>query len=417
VAPHREFATIDTLSAAAYTVPTDKPESDGTMTWTSTTIVVVEVRAGGRSGLGYTYASPAAAVLVNQELAGAVEGQSAVDTGRVWSRMVHGVRNIGRPGVASQAISAVDIALWDLKARLLDVPVATLTPSFHQEVPVYGSGGFTSYTPIELQEQLGGWVARGIPRVKMKVGRDPSEDHAGAAAAREAIGEAALYVDANGAWSRKQALSQVERFADLGVSWLEEPVSSDDLHGLHLIRDRAPAGMDVAAGEYGYDLPYFRRMLDAGAVDCLQADVTRCGGITPFLGVAALCDAHGWTCPRTPPRASARTPAPGSGTCATSSTSMTTSGSSTCSSMVCSTRSRGRCDPTRPARDSVSSSRMSTRSRSAWSEEGDLMSVPRRRLRSIAVVAAVIAVMCVLLSAPARRLLFVVRPPGGGTEP
>jgi L-alanine-DL-glutamate epimerase-like enolase superfamily enzyme len=76
------------------------------------------------------------------------------------------------------------------------------------------------------------------------------------------------------------------------VRWLEEPVSSDDLDGLRLLRDRAPAGMDVAAGEYGYDLGYFRRMLDAGAVDCLQADVTRCGGITGFLGVAALCDAH-----------------------------------------------------------------------------------------------------------------------------
>jgi L-alanine-DL-glutamate epimerase-like enolase superfamily enzyme len=288
-----QFPRIDTVSASAYTVPTDKPESDGTMTWTSTTIVVVEVRAGGRSGLGYTYAPPAAAVLVNQELAGAVEGQSAVDTGRLWSRMVHGVRNIGRPGMASQAISAVDIALWDLKARLLDVPVATLTPSFHQEVPIYGSGGFTSYTRAELQEQLGGWVARGIPRVKMKVGRDPGQDLSRVTAARAVIGEAELYVDANGAWTRKQALGHAHRFADLGVAWLEEPVSPDDLEGLRLIRDQGPAGMDVAAGEYGYDLPYFHRMLDAGAVDCLQADVTRCGGITAFLGVAALCDARG----------------------------------------------------------------------------------------------------------------------------
>jgi L-alanine-DL-glutamate epimerase-like enolase superfamily enzyme len=107
-----------------------------------------------------------------------------------------------------------------------------------------------------------------------------------------AIGDAALFVDANGAWNRKQALHFAEMFAEQGVSWLEEPVTSDDLDGLRLIRDRAPAGMDVTAGEYGYDLPYFRRMLSAGAVDCLQADVTRCGGLTGFLAVGALCDAH-----------------------------------------------------------------------------------------------------------------------------
>jgi L-alanine-DL-glutamate epimerase-like enolase superfamily enzyme len=288
-----EFPAIDAVSASAYTVPTDKPESDGTLTWTSTTIVVVEVRAGDRSGLGYTYAPAAAAVLVNQELADLVEGQPAGATGRLWSLMVHGARNAGRPGLASEAISAVDIALWDLKARLLDLPVAALTPSFHDQVPIYGSGGFTSYSTADLQEQLGGWVEQGIPRVKMKVGRDPGQDLQRVIAAREVIGGAELYVDANGAWTRKQALAHARRFADLGVTWLEEPVSSDDLDGLRLLRDRAPAGMDVAAGEYGYDLPYFSRMLAAGAVDCLQADVTRCGGITAFLGVAALCDAQG----------------------------------------------------------------------------------------------------------------------------
>ena len=127
----------------------------------------------------------------------------------------------------------------------------------------------------------------------MKVGREPHKDPNRAAAARNAIGpQIELFVDANGAYTRKQALELAGRFRDLGVSWFEEPVSSDDLDGLRLLRDRAPAGMQVAAGEYGYALPYFERMLAAGAVDVLQADATRCAGITGFLQVAALCEAH-----------------------------------------------------------------------------------------------------------------------------
>jgi L-alanine-DL-glutamate epimerase-like enolase superfamily enzyme len=288
-----DFPAIDHLHAAAYTVPTDKPESDGTFTWTSTTIVVVEISAAQWSGLGYTYASAAAAGLVNEQLRDVVVGEPVGDIGRLWARLVREVRNVGRPGLGSEAISAVDIALWDLKAHLLDVSLADLIGPFRSAIPVYGSGGFTSYSIDELQGQLGGWVAQGITRVKMKVGRRPSDDPKRVEAAREAIGDAELYVDANGAWTRKQALAQAARFAALGVSWLEEPVSSDDLDGLRLVRDRGPAGMDIAAGEYGYDLPYFQRLLDAGAVDCLQADVTRCGGITAFLRVAALCDARG----------------------------------------------------------------------------------------------------------------------------
>jgi L-alanine-DL-glutamate epimerase-like enolase superfamily enzyme len=161
-------------------------------------------------------------------------------------------------------------------------------------VPIYGSGGFTSYSVAQLQAQLGGWVASGVPRVKMKVGRDPAADVERVRAARAAIGPTAeLFVDANGAYSRKQALAFAEAFAEYGVRWFEEPVSSDDLEGLRLLRDRAPAGMDIAAGEYGYDLFYFRRMLEAGAVDVLQADATRCAGISGFLRVGALCEARG----------------------------------------------------------------------------------------------------------------------------
>jgi L-alanine-DL-glutamate epimerase-like enolase superfamily enzyme len=210
-----------------------------------------------------------------------------------WVAMTRAIRNQGRPGIASMAIAAVDAALWDVKARLLDLPLVTLLGAVRDAVPVYGSGGFTSYSVDRLQQQLAGWVERGIRAVKMKVGRAPDDDPARVRMAREAVGaETALFVDANGAYTASQALAQAERFADAQVTWFEEPVSSDDLEGLRVVRDAAPAGMEIAAGEYGYDLYYFRRMAAAGAIDVLQADATRCAGITGFLQVGALCDAY-----------------------------------------------------------------------------------------------------------------------------
>jgi L-alanine-DL-glutamate epimerase-like enolase superfamily enzyme len=285
-------APVETVAVSAYTVPTDFPESDGTYAWDRTTLVLVEASAGGKRGLGYTYAGVATAHLVDELLAGVVRGRDALDVPGAWAAMVHAIRNLGRPGVCSMAIATVDSCLWDLKARLLGLPLVKLLGAARAGAAVYGSGGFTSYGVQQLQRQLGGWAAQGIPRVKMKIGTHPADDLARVRAAREAVGpKVELFVDANGAYSRKQALAQAEVFAELGVSWFEEPVSSDDLEGLRLLRDRGPAGMDIAAGEYGYDLWYFRRMLEAGAVDVLQADATRCAGITGFLQVGALCQA------------------------------------------------------------------------------------------------------------------------------
>jgi L-alanine-DL-glutamate epimerase-like enolase superfamily enzyme len=272
---------IEQLTVSAYTIPTDFPEADGTLAWDKTTLVLVEAMAGGVRSVGYSYADTATARLIHDLLAELVIGQDAMAVPGVWARMIREIRNLGRPGIVSMAISAVDAALWDLKARLLKVPLVTLLGAVRAGVPVYGSGGFTSYSTAQLQEQFGGWVAQGIARVKMKVGARPEDDWERVRAARAAIGPAVeLFVDANGAYSRKQALAFAGLFAKEGVSWFEEPVSSDDLEGLRLLRDRAPAGMDITAGEYGSDLFYFRRMLDA------------CAGITGFLRVAALCEAR-----------------------------------------------------------------------------------------------------------------------------
>jgi L-alanine-DL-glutamate epimerase-like enolase superfamily enzyme len=295
VAMTTSSVAVEQLEVSAYRLPTDAPnESDGTLTWSETILVLVEAQAGGVTGLGYTYADVATAHLICDGLADVVRGKDAMATTEIWQAMVSHVRNIGRPGLASMAISAIDVALWDLKARLLDVPLVTLLGAARRGAPIYGSGGFTSYSIERLCHQLSGWVDDGIPRVKMKVGRDPRADVKRVAGARQAIGShAELFVDANGAYDRKLALAQAERFADERVSWFEEPVVFWDLDGLRLCRDRAPAGMEISIGEYGYAPVDFARTLDAQAVDVLQADASRCEGITGLLIVDALCEARG----------------------------------------------------------------------------------------------------------------------------
>ena len=285
-------AAIGQLSVRAYRVPTASPETDGTARWDATGLVVVEVEAGGQRGLGYAYADPAAASVVRDTLAPLVTGMNALDTAGAFWGMAGAVRNLGWPGVAAGAISAVDVALHDLKARLLNVPLFRLLGGARDHVMAYGSGGFTSESVPELERQLGGWAQQGLRAVKMKIGSRPEDDLKRVLRAREAIGpDVALFVDANGAYGRKQALGFAGRFADLNVTWFEEPVSSDDLAGLRLLRDRGPGFMQIAAGEYGYTPSYFHHMLSAQAVDTLQADATRCGGVTGFLNAAAQAQA------------------------------------------------------------------------------------------------------------------------------
>ena len=284
---------VEKLDVTAYTVPTESFESDGTYEWKETTLVIVQVQSEAKKAIGYTYANTSTAKLIEDHLRDVVIGHDAMSPPALFTSMVHSIRNLGRPGICSMAISAIDSALWDLKARLLELPLVRLFGQVRPAMPIYGSGGFTSYPIEKLQEQLGRWAKQKIQSVKMKIGRDARADVARVAAAREAIGDDAdLFVDANGAYTCKQALAQATRFSESGVTWFEEPVSSDDLEGLRLMRERAPAGMEIAAGEYGYDANYFRRMLEANAVDVLQADATRCGGFTGFLRAAALCDAQ-----------------------------------------------------------------------------------------------------------------------------
>ena len=287
---------VTALDAAVYVIPTDAPEADGTLTWDKTTMMLVTARAGGERGIGWSYAAAAAATVVDELLAGTVTGRDAFDVAGAAEAMARQVRNAGRPGIAAMAISAVDIALWDLKARLLGVALSSLLGRARDTVPVYGSGGFTSYPDERTREQLSGWVEKQrIPRVKIKIGEswgsEERRDLARVRLAREVIGpDAELYVDANGGYTTGQAVRVAAELDACGVTWFEEPVSAQDLAGLAAIRRQIRP--DVAAGEYSWSLADSAALITAGAVDCLQLDVTRCGGITEFLRGAALAAAH-----------------------------------------------------------------------------------------------------------------------------
>ncbi|HUZ94526.1 MAG TPA: enolase C-terminal domain-like protein [Edaphobacter sp.] len=283
-------ANISASKVRVFTIPTDAPEADGTYAWNSSTMVLVTLESGHHQGLGYTYADVATGKLVETLLEMVVTGCDVFSHGAILQSMYRHVRNLGETGITMMAIAAIDNALWDLRARLLNIPLVSLLGMVRESIPVYGSGGFTSYNDEQLETQLAGWVKQGCSMVKMKVGTHPSDDPRRVSVARKAIGDdTELFVDANGAYSVTQALELALLFSEQNVRWFEEPVSSDNLTGLNQIRSRAPHGMDIAAGEYGYTAWYFKQMIDAQAITVLQADATRCGGISGFLDVAALC--------------------------------------------------------------------------------------------------------------------------------
>ncbi len=286
-------ASIDSLDVSAYTVDTPEPEADGTLTWDATTAVVVQAHAGEATGLGWTYSSPAAAAVISEELAGVVTGRDPFDITGAWEAMHRHCRNIGTRGLVMQALSAVDIALWDLKARLRDEPLSVLVGQARETVPIYGSGGFTTLDDTELGAQVATWQAAGCAAMKIKIGQDwganLTRDLARVCHLRELAGDdVELMVDANGGYSVAQARRAGAALDDLGVIWFEEPVSSDDIDGLRVVRHAVRC--DVAAGEYVSDRYDARRL--APVVDCLQLDATRCGGYTGWLAGAAIAASH-----------------------------------------------------------------------------------------------------------------------------
>ena len=290
--PTRGRSRVDGLVVRTFRFPTAAPEADGTLTWDATTAVTVEISAAGVTGLGWTYTSPAAAVVVREHLRDVVVGSPA-DPAAAWSAMRRACRNIGTRGLVMQALSAVDIALWDLKARLAGKSLCTWFGRAQQAVPVYGSGGFTTENRDGLAEQVTGWLDAGCSAMKIKIGEfwgaRPERDLDRVRELREFAGpQVDLMVDANGGYSRGQAVRIGHALDELGVVWFEEPVSSDDIAGLAAVA--AALRADVAAGEYTSDLDDVRDL--CRVVDCVQLDVTRCGGFTGWLRGAAVAQAH-----------------------------------------------------------------------------------------------------------------------------
>jgi L-alanine-DL-glutamate epimerase-like enolase superfamily enzyme len=287
---------ITDIRTEVFRFPTPEPEADGTLTWNATVAVVVTVTAGGLQGLGWTYSDQAAESIVRSKLVDVIQEHDAFDVPGLWEAMVRACRNLGRPGIVSQAIAAVDIAVWDLKAKLLDLPLAELFGRARATVPVYGSGGFTSLTDDQLGAQVEHWLASGVTAVKIKIGEswgtNPNRDLRRVRLVRSLVpDDVALMVDANGGYSPAQARRIGAALDDLAVVWFEEPVSSDDLNALS--RLRGAMRCDVAAGEYADSVQYTQRMCGAGAVDCMQLDVTRCAGYTEWLRCAAVAASYG----------------------------------------------------------------------------------------------------------------------------
>ena len=280
-------------TVAVYRFPTPATESDGTLDWDATVAVVVRVSAGGQEGLGWTYSGSGAAAVVKDQLEPAIAGRDPLDLAGAWAAMHRACRNIGSKGMAMQAISAVDVALWDLKARNLGVPITVLMGKVRDRVPIYGSGGFISSSTDVLAEDVAAWKAAGCAAVKIKIGKDgggdPEWDLRRVETLRELAGsDVRLMVDANGAYRIGQARRVGAELDSRGVCGFEEPVSSDDTAGLASVR--AACGADVTAGEYISDV-YDAADL-APVVSCLQLDATRCGGYTGFLRCAAVAAAN-----------------------------------------------------------------------------------------------------------------------------
>ncbi|MDG5772685.1 enolase C-terminal domain-like protein [Mycolicibacterium fortuitum] len=285
--------SISRLDVTTYNVPTPAPESDGTLTWNATCAVVVQVGASDVTGTGWTYSSPAAAAVIAHHLRDIVLGQRPDDIAAIWAAMHRACRNYGARGLVMQALSAVDIAVWDLKARLGGRSLSDLLGRARAAVPVYGSGGFTNLDHDQLGEHIDQWRAAGCTAMKIKIGQswgaDTARDLSRVDDLRHLAGDGvALMVDANGAYTPAQARRIGHELDDLGITWFEEPVSSDDTDSLGLLRHTLRC--DVAAGEYTSDTYDAQRL--AAVVDCLQLDVTRCGGYTGWLAAAAVAAAH-----------------------------------------------------------------------------------------------------------------------------
>lgn len=291
------MATIAAIDAGFYRIALPSVLTDSTHGEMSHfELVTVRIRdSDGAEGVGYTYTVGAGGggihELILRDLVPRLVAQPADDTESLWQRMWWTLHYGGRGGQAASAISAVDIALWDLKARRAALPLYRLLGGFDARVPCYAGGIDLWLSLPDLIAQTEGNLAKGFRAIKMKVGRPKlSEDVARVQAMRKHLGDDfPLMADANMRWSVDQSIAAARALRDCRLVWLEEPTIPDDVRGhARIVRD---GGVPIATGENLHTLHEFANFMRAEAVTYPEPDVTNCGGVTVFMKVAHLAEA------------------------------------------------------------------------------------------------------------------------------
>lgn len=292
------MAAIEKIETGFYRVPLPVPLSDSTHgTMTSFELITTRVRdSDGSEGMGYTYTTGhnggAVAHLLSREIPEMVVGEDADRIERLWQKVWWGLHYGGRGGPSVLALSALDVALWDLKARRAGVALWRLLGGHDPAVPCYAGGIDLHLSVDDLVKEHEGNISKGFRAIKMKVGRARmSEDVARIKGMRSLLGDGfPLMADANMAWSADEAIRRARAFQPFDLVWLEEPIIPDDIAG-HA-RVVAEGGLPIATGENLRSLYEFKALIAAGGVTYPEPDVTNCGGITTFMKVAHLAEAY-----------------------------------------------------------------------------------------------------------------------------
>ena len=295
---------IASSSACTARIPLDHVTAFATRTVSARDYGLVKVRSNeGIEGIGFCYAGSSAGTLVQKAvedlLAAKLIGQESTRTEGLWQEMFQESLLQGRAGAVMRAISILDMALWDLNARSVKLPLHRYLGGFASDtVPAYASGGYylAGKSPKKLGAEMAGYVRMGFKAVKMKVGRlAPAEEEARVGAARDAIGpDVLLMLDANNAWQDlPTALEHLRRYEKYDPYWIEEPFGPDDIDS-HARLARVTR-VTVATGEIGVGRWYFKELMEKGGAAILQHDAAVCGGITEWRRIAATAASYGVT--------------------------------------------------------------------------------------------------------------------------
>ena len=280
-----------------YRVELPVPLSDSTHgTITHFELVTARVRdTDGAEGVGYTVTPGTGGAGIHahlaRELAPILIGEDAERIEHIWHKMFWAVHYAGRGGAMSFAMAAIDIALWDLKAKRANLPLWRLLGAYDPAVPCYAGGIDLDYPLEQLLRQTDDNLAKGFRAIKMKVGRPRlSEDVARVAAMRAHLGEDfPLMADANMRWGVDEAIRAARSLTQYNLVWLEEPTIPDDIAGhARIMRE---GGLPIATGENFHTLHEFQNFIRAGAVSFPEPDVSTCGGVTPFMKIAHIAEA------------------------------------------------------------------------------------------------------------------------------